>query len=536
MPNVAAHHLAWTVAFTCADVASIQRSRASGGDISNRNGDTMVRKNSESHATRVRCRMLLALLVVVVVPTIANAQPTRAQDASEFVRQTKAHLATLATTDGFSGVVLVAKDGKPVFEKAYGFANRADSIRNVEGTRFNIASMGKMFTAVAIMQLVQAGKVSLDDRVGKYLPSYPNQTVRDEVTIHQLLTHTAGLGDFLGKYAKVTKDGYKAVSDYLPLFGNDAPLFKPGSRLAYSNTGFMVLGLVIEAASGETYFDYVRRHIFEPAGMTDTDAYELDDVVPRMAIGYARSPDRPGTWRNNLFANVVKGGPAGGSYSTAADLLKFSNALMHERLLDKASVALLTTGKEKYGSRMYAYGFTEEILNGHRLIGHGGGNVGIADELMIFTDLGYTVVVMTNGEVENFWNIQTFIKKSLAGSSPDIDGFYFTQDVIDATVRSGYDAGIAILQNNPRRLPVRSGLIYQIGNKLIWESKNPQAIDVLRLNLSAFPDLSSGHSDLADAFERIGNKQKAIEAYQKYLTMEPDDADAKEKLRKLEAN
>ena len=504
--------------------------RPNGGVMSNQGRDP----NSAASGRLGTLRCLLVFLVAI--STVAGARPEPTQDDGALVRQTKAHLAGLAATNDFSGVVLIAKDGKPIVQQAYGFANRADGIRNTEQTKFNIASMGKMFTAVAVMQLVQAGKISVDDKVGKYLPAFPNQTVRDEVTIQQLLTHTSGLGDFLGKYAKVAKDGYKSVSDYLPLFGNDAPLFTPGSRLAYSNTGYMVLGLIIEAVSGETYFDYVRKYVFEPAGMADTDAYELDYAVPGMAVGYSRSSDRPGKWRNNLFTNVVKGGPAGGSYSTAADLLKFADALTHDRLLSKANTDLLTTGKQKYGSRMYAYGFTEESLNGHRIIGHGGGNVGIADELMIFTDLGYTAVILTNGEVENFWNIQTFIKKSLAGSSPDIDGFYFTQDVIEAAVRAGYDAGIAALQKNPHHVPVRSGLIYQMGNKLIWEGKNQQAIDVLRLNVSAFPDLSTVYSDLADAYERTGDRQKALEAYRKYLTMEPDDADAKDKIKRLEAN
>ena len=475
------------------------------------------------------------LIAAVAMWAVAVALPVLAQDTSKLVAQTKAHLASLAATEGLSGVVLIAKGDKVLFQKAYGLANRADGIRNTEATRFNIASMGKMFTSVAIMQLVQAGKVSLDGKVGKYLPAYPNEVVRNAVTIHQLLTHTAGLGDFLPKYAKTAKDSYKAVSDYLPLFGDDAPLYTPGSRLAYSNSGYMVLGLIVEAVSGETYFDYVKKHIFEPAGMTDTDAYELDYAIPRMAIGYARSPDRPGLWRNNLFTNVAKGGPAGGSYSTAADLLKFSNALMHYRFLSKANTDLLTTGRAKYRSGMYAYGFEEEKINGHRIIGHGGGNLGIADQLMIFTDLDYTVVVMTNGEVENFWNIQNFIKKLVVGATPDIDGYYFTQLTIEATVNSGYSAGMAALQNNPRHLSVRSGLIYEIGNKLIWEGKNKQAIDVLRLNLSAFPDLSSAYSDLAEAYERIGDKPQAIEAYKKYIVMEPDDAEAKDKLTKLEA-
>ena len=479
-------------------------------------------------------RRLVACLGIACVFMMAATPPARARDAAkELAAESAAHLSSLAAGDDFSGVVLIAKDGKPLFLKAYGFADRADGIRNTEATRFSIASMGKMFTAVAILQLAEAGKLDLDDKVGEHLPSYPNDVVRDTVTIHQLLTHTSGLGNFLAKYATTAKEQYKDVSDYLPLFGDEAPAFSPGSRLAYSNTGYLVLGLVIEAVSGETYFDYVRKHIFAPAGMKDTDAYELDYATPNMALGYVRSAERPGQWQNNLYTNVVKGSPAGGSYSTAGDLLKFSEALLQHRLLSKAGTELLTTGKVKYGNRMYAYGFAEETIGDHRIIGHGGGHYGIADELMIAPDLGYTVVIMTNGEVDGFWSVQTFIKQRLFGTTPDIDGYHFTQRAIDATAKSGYAAGIALLQDNPNRVPVRSGLIYQLGNKLIWQGKRSQGIDVLRLNLFAFPDVSSNYSDLADGYERVGDEAKAIELYEKYLTMEPDDADARAKLSKL---
>ena len=482
---------------------------------------------------RNRFRLLLTLCLWLLFPSLLYSQTTPTPE--NVVRLTEAHLAKLVRSDQFSGVVLIAKDGKPLFRKAYGFANLADRIPNREDTKFNMASMGKMFTGVAILQLTESGRLSLDDKVGKYLPDYPNSVVRDSVTIRQLLTHTAGLGNFWDEHAKLAKERFKSVSDYLPLFVNQSLLYTPGTSFVYSNSGYMVLGLILEQVTGQSYFDYVKEHIYKPAGMTNTDAYELDYVVPNLATGYTRSIERPGQWMNNSYVNVVKGGPAGGSFSTADDLLSFANALMQFKLLSREKTADLTAGKVPYGNRRYAYGFTEEIANGHRIIGHGGGHIGIADELMIFPDLGYTVVILTNGDVDNFWDIQAFIKRQLIGSTPDIESYNFTKNAVETTVGAGYESGIAALRNNPNKVAVRSGLIDQSGHRLLAEGKYDKAIAVFRLNLFAHPEVASVYESLADAYSRTGNKTQAIENYKKYLAMEPNDTETAEKLKKLTA-
>jgi D-alanyl-D-alanine carboxypeptidase len=343
------------------------------------------------------------------------------------------------------------------------------------------------------------------------------------------------MGNFWDEHAKLAKERFKAISDYLPLFVNQSLLYKPGTSFAYSNSGYMVLGLILERVTGQSYFDYLKEHIYKPAGMTDTDAYELDYVVPNLATGYTRSIERPGQWMNNSYVNVVKGGPAGGSFSTADDLLSFANALMQFKLLSREKTADLTAGKVPYGNRQYAYGFTEEVANGHRIIGHGGGHIGIADELMIFPDLGYTVVILTNGDVDNFWDIQAFIKRLLIGSTPDIESYNFTRNAVETTVGAGYESGIAALRNNPNKVVVRTGLIDQSGRKLLAEGKYDKAIAVFRLNVFVHPDVASVYESLADAYSRSGNKSQAIESYKKYLAMEPNDTETAEKLRKLTA-
>ncbi|WP_449399221.1 serine hydrolase domain-containing protein [Chryseobacterium wanjuense] len=323
-----------------------------------------------------------------------------------------------------SGVVLIAKNGHPIYKEAFGFANRADSIRNKTSTKFNLASMNKMFTAMAVMQLVEAGKISLQDKVGKYLTDYPNRSVADSVTVHDLLTHTSGMGNFWAEHDKLAKEKFKSVADYLPLFVDQKLTFAPGSNFLYSNSGYMVLGLIIEKITGKSYFDFVKENIYKPAKMMETDAFELDEAIPNLAIGYTMSLEKPGQWKNNIFSNVAKGTPAGGGYSTADDLLKFANALQNNVLLNKKNTELYTSGKVKYREGMYGYGIIENKINGNRIIGHTGGHFGIANELMIFPDLGYTVVILTNGEVENYWEISNLIKKEIGGSTSAIDNFF----------------------------------------------------------------------------------------------------------------
>jgi D-alanyl-D-alanine carboxypeptidase len=262
--------------------------------------------------------------------------------------------------------------------------------------------MNKMFTAVAVAQLAEKGRLAFTDPVGKHLPDYPNKAVAEKVTLHHLLTHTSGVGDYFNtQYMEAAKGRFRTVGDFFPLFV-DTPLeFEPGARFRYSNAGFMIVGAVIEKVSGQSYFGYVRDHIYKPAGMTNTDAYAMDEDTPNLATGYTREnlQGQPvaGPRRNNLFQHVVKGGPAGGGFSTAEDLIRFARALRDHRLLGPELTALVMAGKvESHPPEKYAYGFSEKRINGHRIVGHGGGFPGINSQLDIYTDLDYDVAVMSN--------------------------------------------------------------------------------------------------------------------------------------------
>ncbi len=320
------------------------------------------------------------------------------------VREIERHVNLAVRAGRFSGVVLIAKDNKPLLKKAYGFANEASKILNNDDTKFNLGSMNKMFTSVAIAQLVEAGKLSYTDTLATILPDYPNKETAGKITIHQLLTHTAGLGDFFKPEFFRNRDKYKSLSSYLPLFSNDPLLFEPGSGGSYSNAGFIVLGLVIEKVSGENYFDYVKEHIFQPAGMIHSDYYERDAAVANMALGYTYDDMTDPLHINPRQINTpflpAKGSSAGGGYSTADDLLKFSHALLGHQLLGAALTDTITRGKvasPRGPEFQYGYGFNVATgFSGRHIIGHGGGSRGINGTLSMIPANGYTVIVLAN--------------------------------------------------------------------------------------------------------------------------------------------
>jgi CubicO group peptidase (beta-lactamase class C family) len=349
----------------------------------------------------MRGRVLETSLVSVLLLCSLGA---READDEALAREIETYVADLVAADEFSGAVMVKHGSEVVFEGAWGLASRSFRAPNRVDTKFNLGSMNKMFTAVAISQLAQQGKLAFDDTVGKRLPDWPNAAVRDKVTIHQLLTHTSGMGSYFNDaYQKAAKEQFRRVRDYRPLYAAEPLQFEPGSKWSYSNSGFMLLGEIVEAVSGKDYFDYVRENVTGPLGMKDTGCYEMDRDTANLAIGYTKDGPGPlpaGEKWNNLYLHVVKGGPAGGCFSTVSDLVKFGDGLRGEKLLNERYTTLMTSGKvspnpEKAGSR-YGYGIGERMVGLERIVGHGGGFSGINGRLDIYWSSGYTVAVLAN--------------------------------------------------------------------------------------------------------------------------------------------
>ncbi|MDH3529678.1 MAG: beta-lactamase family protein [Acidobacteriota bacterium] len=317
--------------------------------------------------------------------------------ANEIGTELGDYIKKLANADVFSGSVLLAKGDKVIYKGAFGTANKDFGSPNKIDTKFNLGSMNKMFTAISIAKLVETGKLTIDDPLSKFVPDFPDTDSAKKIKIKHLLSHTAGLGGYFSENWQMTSRGsIRNVDDMMALAKKDEKLrFEPGTNWQYSNTGMLVLGKVIEVASGSSYFKFVDENILAPAGMKNTGCFELDKVNKNLAVGYDKVFTDDGvTFRNNIFLHVMRGGPQGGCYSTAEDLHRFATALLAGKIVGKGLVREFTTAKPDIFASAYGFGFIVSE-DGNRF-GHGGGFTGISANLDIFRDSGWIAIVMSN--------------------------------------------------------------------------------------------------------------------------------------------
>jgi CubicO group peptidase (beta-lactamase class C family) len=312
-------------------------------------------------------------------------------DAAHLEQQLTPYIESLGAKLGerrkLSGFVLVAQQGKPIYARAFGYADREHQTPADADTSFRVGSVTKQFTAAAILALQQDGKLSVDDPIGKYLGDYP--AVGKDITLHQLLTHTSGLPDYteLPAYAGI-RDKAQTPAQLITMFWDQPLVFAPGTQFAYSNSNYVVLGAIIETVSGQSYADFLAKRLFGPAGMTRTMVGDADGTTNR-ALGY-----QPGG------AGLVPADPidmsvpfaAGAVRSTAADLVRWDQALAGDAILDaKSKARYYQPAKDDY-----AYGWLVKQQDGHTIIGHDGGIEGFESMYLRVPDQQLVVVVWSN--------------------------------------------------------------------------------------------------------------------------------------------
>lgn len=343
------------------------------------------------------------MLIPVSAPEIEQAAPRTVEGLQQEVDQ---YLQQLSAADRFSGTVLLAQEDSVLFAKAYGQANKEQQMNNKVDTRYSFASVGKMFTAVAVAQLVQNGKLAYSDPIGKFFPQATPE-VR-AVTVQQLLTHQSGLPDFFAEpqhFAAVEKQNDPQRS-YPPIIAGLPLRFTPGERFEYSNSNYLLLGAIIEKLSGQRYEDYVQQNIFTPTGMTHTTIDNTHLDTTDLAVGYtemgADGQLEDGSPRHRFGdGKPGRGTAAGGGFTTADDLLRFAQALRENRLLSAAATEQLLTeqvGYERPGYR-YAYGFISRQVGDERIVGHSGGYPGVDVQFDVYLRGGFTVIVLANYEL-----------------------------------------------------------------------------------------------------------------------------------------
>ena len=336
------------------------------------------------------------------VPPPQSARNPSLND-QDLIAKLNAHIEEVVAGGQFSGALLIARSGEPILDKAWGMADREKNIKNTVDTQFCLGSMNKMFTAVAVLQLVQQGKLSLDGVLADYWPGYPNHDLASRVRIRQLLDHTGGTGDIFTPEYETHRLETRTLNDYVNLFGNRPLRFEPGSKFEYSNYGYILLGRLVEIVSGEDYQAYVRKHIYTPAGMSRTDSRPEVERTPGRATGYTHGP-------NGLQPNTStlpwSGTSAGGGYSTVGDLLRFAMALQNGELLEQKLLKEASTDQSHTG---YGFGFNTHKDGSY---GHGGGAPGINGELRVLPD-GYVIVVLANLDPPSATAVANFIEARL---------------------------------------------------------------------------------------------------------------------------
>ncbi len=349
---------------------------------------------------------------------------------SDFTSKVARKISRRVRAGEFSGAVLIRRGRTDIFRRAYSFANRTWNVKNTTETRFRIASVGKLFTAAGVMQLIEAGKLSLDTRVVELL-GLEETCIPAEVTIRHLLTMTSGIADWINEeaenfdalWAQFCREHplslLRGNADYLPIFSRLEPYGPLGEKFRYSNAGFVLLGLSIEKVGGLSYFDYMRRNIFARAGMSQTDFIDLDDVRPNVAEGYVAIMEngvRTG-WRKNIYATTAGGAGDGGETSTLDDMARFLRKLREGKLFSRELVTTMLTPKVDVSDApgmKYGFGCFIALDEKSRILrwGHTGEEEGVSCRLYHYPLHKLDVVVAGNqtgcaGRV--FWDIHESI-------------------------------------------------------------------------------------------------------------------------------
>lgn len=397
----------------------------------------------------------------------------------------------------FSGVVLLAKEGNIIYEKSFGYADWENKIPNENQTLFNIASITKMFTAAMIMQLKEEGRLSLSDPLSKYVQMYPDD-IGNKITIQMLLDMKAGLGDYLMDPDYMQNIGrFTTVDAYINLIKNEPLLFEPGTSQRYSNSGYAVLGGVIEKATGKSYADNLNERIFIPLGMKNTFYKQLKDNLSNSAL-----PTKINfSGDKSTMKMDASPSPAGGIYTNAEDLFKMDAYLKNSKLLGAGIRAGGTPGWNSIFGQ-YKNGYTLIILS----------NFGrVADEM----EMKFRKIMNNELYGEPALPLQMTLYKTLK------------------------EEGSAGLSKNLKKILEENDMEYSdmplnnFGYQLMQAGELDMAIEVFKLNTELFPDIANTFDSLAEAYMNKGNKEQAIANYKKVLELRPQNENAKKMLEKL---
>ncbi len=440
----------------------------------------------------------------------------------------------------FNGSVLVADKGKIIFEKGYGFANMEWQIPNTPDTKFKIGSITKQFTSMLIMQLVEKGKLRLNEKVSEIISDYPKKN-GDKITIHYLLTHTSGIPnytDFPDFFNKVSRNPY-TPEELVKSFWDKDLEFEPGTKFNYSNSGYILLGYIIEKITGKPYAEVLNENIFEPLNMINSGYENFSEVLPKRASGYNRFIDQ---YSNAPYLDSSVPFSAGGIYSTVEDLYKWDQALYSDKLLSQKNKEKMFTGFLDAFGMKYAYGWGvgKELIgkDSIAIIRHGGSINGFNALLVRIINNQQLIVLLNNTGNTNLNEIYENIKNILYRLPVKSPKQSIVFEMIDKLKKNGIEEVVNVYKeykkNNSDSYTFSEAEINLFGYKLLNEKKYNDAIVIFKLNVEEYPESANVYDSLGEAYLDDGNKELAIINYKKSLELNPQNENAKEILKKLE--
>ena len=475
--------------------------------------------------------------ILIAIVTLLAAQSTAlAQDKAAKIDEL---MKLYASYGQFNGSVLVAENGKVIFKKGYGLANMEWNIPIEPDTKFRLGSITKQFTSMLILQLVQEGKVKLEGKLTDYLPDYRKDT-GDRITIHQLLNHTSGIPSYTGLpnfFQDVSRNPY-SVSDFVKKFTSGDLEFEPGTKWNYNNSGYFLLGAIVERITGKPYEQVLKERILDPLGMKSTGYDHSDTIIAKRAAGYEK---RPGGYINAPYLDMSIPYAAGSLYSTVEDLYLWDQALYTDKLLS----AQLKESMYKPGLSNYAYGWVvrKAPLGAQgepvTIIEHGGGINGFNTVISRMPESKNLIVLLNNTGGTKLGEMSQKIAGILFGQPYKPPARDIAEALFNTVIEKGVQAAIKqyreLKDTQKDAYDFSEPQLNNLGYRLLQMKRMKDAIEIFKLNVEMYPERSNTYDSLGEAYMINGDKQLAIQNYKKALELNPKNAIAVENLKKLEA-
>ncbi|UCD24268.1 MAG: serine hydrolase [Gemmatimonadota bacterium] len=437
----------------------------------------------------------------------------------------------------FNGAVLVGQHGDVIYEGGFGYANMDWQIPNSPETKFRVGSVTKQFTATVILKLVEQGKLSLQGTIADYLADYPPE-VGDQVTIHHLLTHSSGIPSYTGLpiFGELERDSF-APDSFVTVFSGLELEFEPGSTFRYNNSGYFLLGVIIERVTGMTYDDALRALVLDPLGLDDTGYDHHDSILERRATGYSKGLV---AYSVADFLDMSLPFAAGSMYSTVRDLHAWDRSLYTDSVFESVDTKQLmfTPHIQNYG---YGWGIQDVPLGADgamiKLVAHGGGINGFVTGFWRLVDDGYVVIVMDNTEGSHVGDVQRGIVDILYGRKPGKPRRSIAEELVPVIDELGIAEGVQryreLKSSRPDEFDFGEDELNTLGYYYLGLGIVETAIVVFELNVEAFPDASNTYDSLGEAYLVAGNRTKAIVNYRKSVELDPDNENGKAVLARL---